>query len=86
MERWRVGVLRSGAEIVAWTDQGEGQDWDSARDAAVAALHARVLAEGRGEFRVQVAENEAYVFPGETLDGELELTGIRDVLPQRYSR
>lgn len=86
MEQWRVGVLRSGAENVAWTDHGEGQDWDSARDAAVEALHARVLAEGLQEFRVQVAENEAYVFPGETVDGELELTGIRDVLPQRYSR
>ncbi|GAA1081916.1 hypothetical protein ATL51_2057 [Pseudonocardia alni] len=83
MERWRVGVLRSGAESVAWTDHGEGQDRESARDAAV---YARVLAEGRQEFRVQVAENEAYVYPGETGDGELELTGIRDVLPQRYSR
>ncbi|NWJ74314.1 hypothetical protein HX744_27965 [Pseudonocardia sp. ICBG1122] len=86
MERWRVGVLRSGAENVAWTDHGEGTDWDSARDAAIEALHARVLAEGRQEFRVQVARNEAYVFPGETADGELELTGIRDVLPERYGR
>lgn len=81
-----MGVLRSGAENVAWTDRGEGSDWDSARDAAVEALHARVLAEGRQEFRVQVAQNEAYVFPGETVDGELELTGIGDVLSQRYSR
>ncbi len=78
-------MLRSGVENVAWTDQGEGTDWESARDAAVEALHARVLAEGRQEFRVQVAENEAYVFPGETADGGLELTGIGDVLSQRYS-
>ncbi|MCO5579114.1 hypothetical protein L7F22_032966 [Adiantum nelumboides] len=51
--------LRSGVKNVAWTDQGEGTDWESARHAAVEALHARVLAEGRQEFRVQVAENEA---------------------------
>ncbi|MFD1965330.1 hypothetical protein [Pseudonocardia alni] len=72
---------------MAWTDHGEDQDWETARDAAVEALHARVLAEGRQEFRrVQVAVSEAYVFPGETADGEVELTGIRDVLSQRYSR
>lgn len=82
--RWRVGVLRSSAENVDWTDNGEGPDWQSARDDAVEALYRRAEREGRQEFRVEVGEQEAYCWPGANEAGELDLSSIRDIMPSRY--
>ncbi|SFO17822.1 hypothetical protein SAMN05216207_103458 [Pseudonocardia ammonioxydans] len=81
---WRVGVLRSGAENVVWTDHGAGSDWQSARDDAVEALYERAVREGLGEYRIQVGEQEGYTWPGMTEASELDLSIIRDILPRQY--
>ena len=82
--QWRVGVLRSGAESVVWTDHGTRMDWQSARDAAVDALYERAVLEGRQEYRIQVGEQEGYSWPGLTENGELDLSIIRDILPRQH--
>ncbi len=51
---WHVGVLRSGAENVAWTDRGEAPDWEAARLEVIAALRELVAAQGRQEYRVRI--------------------------------
>lgn len=82
--RWQVGVLRSGMENVSWTDQGEGSDWQCARNEAVEALYRRAEQDGAQEYRILVGDQEAYCWPGVTEAGELDLSGVRDILPRRY--
>ncbi|GAA4969485.1 hypothetical protein WHI96_26625 [Pseudonocardia tropica] len=84
--RWRVGVLRSGAENIDWTDEREGGGWQDARDEAVEALCRRAEREGAQEFRLLVGEQEAYCWPGVTEAGELDLSNVRDIMPSRYRR
>lgn len=82
--RWRVGVLRSGAENVDWTDEGEGVSWQDVRDEAVEVLYRRAEREGAQEFRLLVGEQEAYCWPGVTEAGELDLSNVRDTMPRRF--
>lgn len=82
--RWRVGVLRSGAENVDWTDEGEGVSWQDTRDEAVEALHRRAEREGAQEFRLLVGEQEAYCWPGVTEAGELDLSNVRGIMTRRF--
>lgn len=78
---WRVGVLRSGVENIAWTDRGDEPDWSSARVAALASLRAMALGEGRQEYRLQVGDVDAIVHPGLDVDGRLDLSNVDGVLP-----
>lgn len=82
--RWRVGVLRSGVENISWTEHGAGPDWASARGDALAALYALAQREGPQELRIQVGDREAYVHPGLTEDGALELSTLASVLLHQY--
>ncbi|RZT89040.1 hypothetical protein EV383_5994 [Pseudonocardia sediminis] len=79
--QWRVGVLRSGVENIAWTDRGEEQDWPSARVAALASLRALVLEEGRQEYWLQVGDVDAIVHPGVDIEGRLNLSNVEGALP-----
>lgn len=78
---WRVGVLRSGAENVAWSDQGDEPDWASARAAALASLRWLAVREGPQEFVVQVGDVEAIEQPVEDEEGRLDLSELGVTLP-----
>ena len=79
--QWRVGVLRSGVENVAWTDWGDEPDWSSARAAALTSLRALAEGEGRQEYRVHVDDVDAIVHPGLDIDGRLDLSNVAGALP-----
>jgi hypothetical protein len=79
--QWRVGVLRSGVENVAWTDSGDEPDWSSARVAALTAVRVLAVREGRQEYRVQVGDVDAIVHPGTDAEGRLDLSNLDGALP-----
>ena len=78
---WRVGALRAGAEDVAWVSGGGAPDWGSARAATIAAVRELVAAEGRQEYRLQIADVEGIVNPGLGPDGELLLGDLERLIP-----
>lgn len=80
-----MGVLRSGAENVAWTDRGEATDWTTARLEVITALKALAVAEGRQEYRVQIDGQDGIVSPGLAVDGQVAIEDLDRVLPaDRY--
>ncbi|MFP5023524.1 hypothetical protein [Pseudonocardia phyllosphaerae] len=83
---WRVGVLRSGAENVAWTERGEAADWAGARLAAIEELQRLAGREGRQEYRVVIDGQAGIVVPGLEPDGAVALVDLDRVIPvERYS-
>lgn len=79
--RWRVGVLRSGAESIAWTSAGEATDWAAARGETIAALRELVVAEGRQEYRLQIDGQDGTVTPGLDADGQVMLGDLDRAVP-----
>lgn len=71
--QWKVGVLRSGAENIAWTSGGEAPDWTAARSETIAALRELVAAEGRQEYRLRIDGQDGIVTPGLDADGQVLL-------------
>ncbi|MDN5920058.1 MAG: hypothetical protein L0I76_33990 [Pseudonocardia sp.] len=81
--QWRVGVLRSGAENIAWTSGGDGAGWDGARAETLAALRVLVAAEGRQEYRLEIDGQPGIVTPGLDVDGRVCLGGLDRAVPAR---
>ncbi len=81
MVRWRVGVLRSGAENVAWVAGGAASRWGLARAATIAAVRKLVATEGRQEYRLQIGDVEGIVNPGVGPDGRVVLGDLERLIP-----
>ena len=62
--QWKVGVLRTGSENIAWTELGDETDWPSARVAALAAMRTLAEREGRSEYHVHVDDVSGISRPG----------------------
>lgn len=83
--RWRVGVLRRGAENVAWVAGGAAPEWAAARTATIAAVRELVAAEGRQEYRLKIADVEGIVNPGLDPDGHVVLGDLERLIPVTYT-
>ena len=73
--------MRSGAENVAWVTGGSAPEWASARAATIAAVHESVVAEGRQEYRLQIADVEGIVNPGLDSDGYVVVGDLERLIP-----
>lgn len=78
---WRVGVLRPGAENIAWVRTGVGGDWCTSRAETVAALTELVAREGRQEYRLEIGGVVGIVNPGLDEDGNVDTTDLGSALP-----
>lgn len=76
-----MGVLRSGAENVAWTHDGEASDWVAARLAAIGAIRELAIVEGRQEYRVWIDGQDGIVTPGLDADGNVAIDHLHNVIP-----
>lgn len=79
---WRVGVLRAGAENVAWEQGGTAEGWAEARFAAVTGLTELVRSEGRQEYRVEVGDVVGIVSPGLNRNGEVDTADLGSAIPR----
>lgn len=80
---WRVGVLRSLAENVAWTSSGSSPDWSTARVTVEATVTELAAAEGRQEYRFEFGDVRGMVMPGLHEDGRIDLRELCSSLPEQ---
>ncbi|MBW0102943.1 hypothetical protein [Pseudonocardia sp. KRD291] len=80
--QWQVGVLRSGAENIAWTHRGDAPGWERARSATIAALRELAAVEGRQEYRIGIDGQPGIVVPGLDPSGNVALDGLDRAIPQ----
>lgn len=77
---WSLGVLPSGVENVIDLDCGAAPTVEAARVAAVEALVAAAMTEGRQEYRLVADGMETIVLPGLTDRGDVESAGLEDAV------
>lgn len=78
---WQVGVLRSGAENIVWTHDGEAPDWVAARLEAIEAIRSLASVKGRQDYRVWIDGQDGIVTPGLDADGRVTLGDLDRVIP-----